>query len=346
MTPGEDWPVAAPEVHGMDAAPLAALGRVFTRWTEANVHAVLVARHGVLLAEHYFAGEDQRWGRPLGRVAYDAATPHDVRSVSKSVVSLLVGIGLQRGWLPGLDASITTLFPGEAPADKAAITVRHLLTMSAGLDWNEDLPYGNPANSERRMTEAADRVGYVLQQPLLHAPGSRYRYNGGLTTVLAAALCRGAGQSLDALARQALFEPLGITSAEWVRYADGAPVAASGLRLRARDLARIGQLVLQRGAWAGRQVVPEDWIAQSLAPQINGEGLFFYGYQWWLGRSFARGREISWAAAFGWGGQRLFVVPSLDLVVVILAGLYGDPALSPAVWTTVLNRHVLPAVRE
>ncbi|HEX7970185.1 MAG TPA: hypothetical protein VF502_18320, partial [Stellaceae bacterium] len=114
-----------------------------------------------------------------------------------------------------------------------------------------------------------------------------------------------------------------------------------GLRLRARDLAKIGQLVLSRGAWQGRQIVSAEWIAQSTAPQINGEGIFFYGYQWWLGRSLIDRREIRWVAGFGNGGQRLYVVPELDLVVAVYAGAYGVP---PIVGDTVLKRYVLPAV--
>jgi CubicO group peptidase (beta-lactamase class C family) len=130
---------------------------------------------------------------------------------------------------------------------------------------------------------------------------------------------------------------------EWVRYASGIVNAASGLRLRPRDLAKIGQTVLARGVWGGRRIVPEAWIEESLRPHMNGESLFFYGYQWWLGRSLVARQEIRWSAATGWGGQRMYVVPSLDMVVVVLAGLYNNPPLQPIVAEVVLRRYALRA---
>src|SRR5579872_2564879 len=326
MTDMQDgWEIADPASAGLDAEVLAGLGPQFEAWTEANLHAALIVRHGQLVYERYFAGEDQAFGKPLGRVAYHAGLKHDLRSITKSIASLLVGIALERGRIRDLDASVLDFFPECADLrtpEKAGITLRHLLTMSAGLAWNEMLPYSNPANSERRMMEAPDPYRYVLEQPLARRPGATYSYNGGLTMLLAAVVERSSGRSIDAVARDELFAPLGIEDVEWVRYPAGIANAASGLRMRPRDLARIGQMVLARGLWAGRRVVPADWIEQSLAPQVNGESLFFYGFHWWLGRSLVNRREISWASATGWGGQRMFIVPSLDMVVLAMAGLY------------------------
>jgi CubicO group peptidase (beta-lactamase class C family) len=342
----DGWPVAAPEDQGLDPVAICAIGPRFEAWKEANVHAVVVIRHGVLVYERYFAGEDERWGRPLGRVAYDARMRHDLRSITKSVTALLVGIAVDRSWLEDLDAPVLSFFPEYADLrtpEKDRITVRHLLTMSAGLAWNEELPYSDPENSERQMTDAPDPYRYVLAQPSAAPPGQVYNYNGGATAMLAAILRKLSGRSLDVLAKEALFEPLGIRDVEWVRYANGDPIAASGLRLRPRDLAKIGQLVLDRGVWQGRRIVSPSWIEQSTSPQIQAEEPLFYGYQWWLGRSAIDGQEIEWAAGFGWGGQRLFVVPDRDLVVVVMAGLYANPPLQRVVAGTVLTDHVLPA---
>jgi hypothetical protein len=137
---------------------------------------------------------------------------------------------------------------------------------------------------------------------------------------------------------------LGISDVEWMRYPNGDPIAAYGLRMRPRDLAKIGRLVLAHGAWAGRQIFPAAWIEQSLTPQINGVGLSFYGFQWWLGRSLVERREIDWAAGVGLGGQRLYAVPTEDLAVVVTAGLYKAGILQDLVGLTVLNRYVLPAL--
>jgi len=139
-----------------------------------------------------------------------------------------------------------------------------------------------------------------------------------------------------------LFEPLGIANFDWVRFPSGDPVAASGLRMRPRDLVKIGQLVLNHGVWNGQPVVPADWIAAATSPQIGASQLYFYGFQFWLGRSFTHDREVDWAAGVGYGGQRLFIVPALDLVVLVHAGLYHSNQQS-AVPLTILNRYVLQA---
>lgn len=226
----DGWTVASPESVGLDGDLIRGIGPHFDSWTDANAHAILIARHGKLVYEHYFTGEDWKWGEALGRVTYDATKRHDLRSITKSVTSLLFGIAVDRGWIADLDAPVFTYFPEHAglrTAEKDAITLRHLLTMSAGFAWNEDLPYANPQNSERLMTDAPDRCRYVLEQPIVRPPGRTYNYNGGTTALLAAILHKASGQPLDVLAQRELFDPLGIGDVEWIRYIDGTPVAAS-----------------------------------------------------------------------------------------------------------------------
>lgn len=343
----DGWTVAAPAEEGFDPARLCALGPALEAWPDGNAHAVLVVRHGRLVYERYFAGEDQRWGQPLGRIPHDAGTKHDLRSITKSVTSLLVGIAVDTGWIKDIDAPVLSLLPQYADLHspkKDRITLRHLLTMSSGLAWNEELPYSDPRNSERLMSDAPDPYRYVLEQPFAATPGERWTYSGGATALLAAVLKQVSGRPLDVLAQEVLFAPLGITDVEWVRYPNGDPIAASGLRLRPRDIARIGRLVLDRGAWQGKRIVSAGWIEQSTAPQIAAEDQVDYGFQWWLGRSRVDGREIRWTAGIGWGGQRLFLVPDHDLLVVVTAGLYDRPDLQDRLGRTVLDRFVLPAV--
>lgn len=338
----DDWQTTTPEKAGLDGAVLAGLAPQFEDWPEANLHAALILRHGKLAYEHYFTGEDECWGRPLGRVAYDASKRHDLRSVTKSVVSLLAGCVLGEA---ALATSVFDIFPEHADlamGGKETMTLAHLLEMSTGLVWDEDIPYSDPNNSERMMTVAPDRVRYVLEQPLWRKPGAAWTYNGGATALIAEALTRRTGKPLDALAREHLFDPLGIDP-EWIRYDDGVAVAASGLRLAPRETARIGQMVLQGGRWGGNQVVPADWIALSTAPRLNGPGLFFFGLQWWLGRSLVAREEVRWIAGVGWGGQRLFIVPERDLVVLVHAGLYDNPNMQPIPAEVVLRRYALAA---
>ncbi|WP_343713218.1 serine hydrolase [Inquilinus sp.] len=341
----DGWAVAAPADEGFDPATLCAVGPAMEA---RNAHAVLVVRHGTLVYERYFTGEDQRWGQPLGRIPHDAATKHDLRSITKSVTSLLVGIAVDYGWIKDIDVPVLSLLPQYADLrspEMDRITLRHLLTMSAGLAWSEDLPYSDPRNSERLMSDAPDPYRYVLEQPFAETPGARWNYSGGATALLSAVLKQVSGRPLDVLAREVLFAPLGIDDIEWIRYPNGDPVAASGLRLRPRDIAKIGRLVLGHGAWQGKQIVSPGWIDQSTTKQIAAEDQIDYGFQWWLGHSQVGGQDLRWAAGVGWGGQRLFLVPDRDLLVVVTAGLYDQPDAQDALGRKVLERYVLPAAR-
>lgn len=347
----DGWTIAPQADLGLDPAKLCELDSFIAQWPAANNHAVVVVRKGKLAMERYFSGADERWGSPLGTVQYAADVKHDLRSISKSVTSLLVGIARGEGKFPALDSSAIDFFPQYASlktTDNARITFADFITMSSGLAWDESLPYSNPANSERRLIDAADPIKYVFEQRLVARPGEVYNYNGGGTTVLAAAVAKATGQRLDDYARDRLFSPLDITDYEWVKlpFAEGSPpAAASGLRLRARDSAKLGQILLSDGAWREKQVLPKGWAADSIKPRINGEGLYFYGYQWWLGRSFRNGAELTWAAGVGYGGQRLYVVPALDLVVMVNAGHYSSP-LQGVIPLGIFTRVVLPALKD
>jgi CubicO group peptidase (beta-lactamase class C family) len=341
------WSVAAPESVGLDSAVLCPMVKWLNASKESNVHAVLVARHGRLVFEQYFSGSDEAWGRELGNIAFGPEVRHDERSVTKSVIALLLGIAVDRGIVKGIDEPVLSFFPEYADLrtpEKDRITLRHLVTMSAGLEWHElDTPYTNAANSENRMDSSPDPYRFALEQPVVAPPGDVWEYNSGATELVAAVLKNAAGKQADDLARELLFEPLGITDVEWPRNAHGNVIAAGALRLRPRDLAKIGQLVLQRGNWKGTQIVSAAWIDAATTPQINGLSPYLYGYFFWLGRSLVDRREVQWAAAVGLGGQRVFIIPELDLVVVMNAGLYKSPAQT-LVPIRALNQYVLKAI--
>ncbi len=293
-----------------------------------NLHAVIVARGGKLVLERYYEGEDKRTRGPaLGIVKFGPEVKHDLRSVTKSIVGLLYGVALADGKVPDLDQSLVGQFPAyedlSADPKRARMTVRHALSMTLGTEWDEGLPYFDPRNSETAMDLVADRYRYVLERPMVAEPGTQWNYNGGATAVLAHLISRGTGQPLLDYARESLFEPLGIADVEWVADSDGEPFAASGLRMRPRDLAKIGQLVLDRGTWGDSQLVPSEWLDQSFTPRARAGDVREYGYHWWLGKS--RNNDQPWISAFGNGGQRLFIVPSHELVIVITAGNYNKP---------------------
>lgn len=344
-----DLPVATPESVGLSGARLCEMVRWLDEGRQSNVHAVLVVRHGKLVFEHYFSGTDEEWGRAVGEVAFGPETKHDERSVTKSIVALMLGIAIDQGLIKSIDEPVLSYFPEYADLrtpHKDRIKVRDLITMSAGLEWHEDdTPYTSDANSENRMDSAPDPYRYALQQAVVAPPGQVWNYNSGATEVVAAVLKKASGKPVDELARTLLFAPLGITDVDWPHNAKGDPIAAGALRLRPRDLAKIGQLVLQRGTWNGARVVSASWIDAAMTPEINVSGFnaLFYGYFLWLGRSLVDRREVRWAAAVGLGGQRVFIVPELDLVVVVNAGLYKS-ALQSSVSSAVLNQYVLKAV--
>jgi CubicO group peptidase (beta-lactamase class C family) len=343
----DGWSIATPDEVGVDPAALCQWSEQRIATPRDNIHALLVVRHGKVVFEQYFTGDDERWGRPLGQVTYDRTMLHDLRSVSKTVTALLVGIALAQQQLASLDQPLFDFLPAYADLrtpDKARITLRHLLTMSTGLDWDETrTPYTDPNNSAIRMMRSDDPYRYVLSEPVVTPPGAKYTYSSGATELLGAILHKATGQRLDEFARAVLFEPLGITAFDWMKLPNGESAAASGLRLKPRDVAKIGHLVLAHGLWQGRQIVPRDYLDEATAPQIQGAGAYFYGYQMWVGRSLVHKREIDWAAGFGLGGQRVFVIPSLDLVVVLTAGLYTSP-LQGTLTSDILNDVVLPAV--
>jgi CubicO group peptidase (beta-lactamase class C family) len=343
----DGWTVAAPPEVGLDAARLSQLDTFLKQWPQHNVHAVVIVRRGKLVFERYFRGKERRWMEWSGPVEFSPAKKHDIRSISKSVTSLLVGMAVSEDRFPPLDSPVIDYFPEYADLrtlKNARITFRHLLTMTHGLRWDESRYWKSRANNERQLLEAKNPCRYVLEQPMALPPGASFNYSGGATSLLAAALAKAVGRSIDVYAGEKLFEPLGITDVEWLNFTGSAEVAAfAGLRLRPRDLAKLGQLMADEGRWNGRQVVPAWWIGESTTPRVNveGNGALYYGYQWWLGRSLLDGHEFTWTAGYGSGGQRLFIVPGLDLVVVVNA--FNFKYYIPI---AILNRFVMPAVMD
>lgn len=363
VTAPTPWPAAPPEDSGFAPDLEARLDAGIRSGLLRDLHAVLVVAQGRVVLERYWDGEDESWGYPLGQVRFGPEVLHDLRSVTKSVVGLLYGAALARGQVPPPEAPLLAQFPEHAdlagdPA-RAAMTVGHALTMSLGLDWDETRPYTDPENSEIAMERAPDRVRFILERPVVATPGSRWTYSGGAAALIGALIVRGTGMALPEFAREALFAPLGIGHFEWTTGEDGVASAASGLRLTAPDLARIGQLVLDGGhpgaRWGGwwgggigeGQVVPSAWLEDSLRPALaTGEGLD-YGRLWFLGTApvpaFPDGPQ-RWAGGFGNGGQRLFLMPSAGLCAVIFSGAYNHPDawITPTrIWREILLANLL-----
>jgi len=334
--------------QGMAGEPALAekLRRAFADGELPGLHSALIIHRGRTLAEVHFPGNDQRWGAPLGVRQHGPETLHDLRSVTKSIVSLIYGIALSEGLVPPVDDVLLDHFPAYAdlagdPA-RRRILVRHALSMKMGTEWNENLPYTDPRNSEIAMEMAADRYRFILDRPIVAEPGSQWNYSGGATALIARLIAQGTGRPIDAYARERLFAPLGITDFEWVKGADGEPSAASGLRMNIHDLAKIGLMIQDRGRFAGKQVVPEDWLSAAFKPRADLQGGLRYGFFWWL---HPAGDPPLGVGAFGNGGQRLSIGFESGLTVVVLAGNYNDPA-AWRIPVKVITDFAVPAIKD
>ena len=322
----DGWPVASVDEDKLiDRSVLCRMADRLVA-SGADVHAVLVARGGRLVFERYFSGPDEINNRRVRNVIFDAGTLHDMKSVSKSAASLAVGIAIDRGLIGSIDEPIFDFFPELSDLrtpEKDRILLSHVLSMSMGLRWVEATPAtGDDDNDEARMNRAPDPCRFVLGLPMTAPAGQEFFYNTGALALVSAIIRKATGRPLDEFARETLFEPMGIAGVEWIRR-KGNTDAGGGLRLRPRDMAKLGQLVLAGGRWKDRQIVSKAWIDASTAPRIKTtDGS--YGYLWWLGRSQHGGRQVHWIGALGRGGQSIRIVPELDLVVAVTAGYYQD----------------------
>ena len=304
-----------------------------------NVHIVVVEYDGKLVYEKYLSGMDENWGQSIGHVEFNHDRLHDLRSISKSVTALLLGIALGEDFQAALSRPIIDYFPelsSQIAPGAEKITLEQVLTMSTGLEWNEmDVPYSNDSNDEIQLYSSADPVRQVLTKPLRDEPGEYWYYNGGTTMVLAALVAELSGKQFLEFADEALFRPLGIkpSDVEWRGlgiWQRKLPSAASGLRMRARDLAKIGSLMLHQGQWQGKQIVSPGWVQASSLRHMEQtyrkwsmDGVYGYGYHWWHGDFKWLWGDFTAITGVGYGGQRLFIVPEKKLAVTVFAGNYG-----------------------
>lgn len=348
--PTKAWAVSTPEAQGVDTERLATLDREFAAGAHGQVTGLLVTRRGRVVFERQYTHDFDRLfeGRDPVRGAYNYYDPdwhpyyqhgrlHTMQSVSKSVTSALVGIAIGRGELPPVSTRVLPLFASfrQPPPDarRDAMTLEHVLTMTTGIQWDEStVAYTDPANSAAGMERSADWIQFVLDQPMADAPGTRFLYNSGATQLLSQLLKQGTGKQAHEYAAEHLFAPLGITDTYWKTTPTGVADTEGGLYLTARDLAKIGYLYMNDGVWEGRRLLPEGWVARSTTPLVDtrpGQPRSRkYGYQWWV-LPTAAGTTTAYAA-LGYGGQRLIVVPELELVAVVTGwNIYEHPEFAP-----------------
>ncbi|HTV47393.1 MAG TPA: serine hydrolase [Phycisphaerae bacterium] len=313
-----------------------------------NIHGVLLVKNGKLVLEEYFSGTNSAGQRQT----FTRDTLHEMHSATKSVNAVLIGIAIDQHQITGVNEKISVFFPEYADifADrqKAAICLKDLLTMSAGLSWDEwTYPYTDPRNDAAAMAASSDYFRYLLTKPIVSAPGEKFVYNSGISLLLGQIIYKATGKRADKFAQSQLFAPLGIVDYYWQKAPSGVVNTLGGLMLRPRDMAKIGQLYLNGGRWGGKQVVSNQWVIDSTKLQ-SGAGQLpawvpatGYGYQWWLG-SFRLGeREVGWYGALGRGGQFIIIFPELQLVATFTG--WNDGALGEQP-VDMLQRYILPAM--
>lgn len=279
-----------------------------------EIHSILVIQNNKLVLEEYFNG-------------FAADQIHDLRSVSKSIRSILMGIAIDKGFITSVDEPISTYLKTHEPLknlndSKNSITIRHLLTMTSGMDCNDWDKKSK--GQEDKVYKKKDWIQYTLDLPMIHEPGDVGSYCSMGVVLLAEIISQASGMSLQAFAQQYLFNPLGISNIRW-GHTSKKNVIPSGKRLHMtpRDLAKIGQLILNEGKWNGNQVVSESWIRESTTPKTKITGIN-YGYLWWS-LPFRIQNQFQMAkTATGNGGQYIMAFPELDLVVVFTGGAYNS----------------------
>jgi CubicO group peptidase (beta-lactamase class C family) len=307
--PTKSWAVSTPEEQGMDSGGLARLiETVGTRRQDS----LMIVRHGRIVAEAYYA-------------PYVAGVSHHLRSVTKSVTGTLTAIAVRDGLLDSVDHPVMDYFSdrqiSNVDDNKKAITVQSLLDMTSGIKWQEKAY--TPDEPLLRMYACPDPTAFVLNQPMSSAPGSKFYYNSGNPYLLSALITKKTGRSALDFAKQELFEPLGITSANWGRVdAQGVTDGEAGLSLSPHDMARIGYLYLRNGIWDGKQVIPSSWVDRARTGKVKATNGFQYANLWWSlpGKAayMARGRH----------SQVILVLPKLD-VVAVMTGVMRDDELYP-----------------
>lgn len=306
--PGMPWGKVAPESQGIQASDLDQMVE-FIESENISVHSILIYKNGTIPYEKYFD-------------PFNEGMLHNLKSTSKGVISVLTGIALDEGYIESLDDPVLSCLTEYEVDDtaKASITLRHLLTMTAGLEWEE-----NNFNSMYTFFVNKRIVKRVLDQPLVADPGETFNYNTGLTHLLSAVITEASGMSTLEFAEKYLFEPLDIQDVHWDTDREGYYIGGSELFLAPRDMMKFGVMYLQDGEYQGQQVVPEEWVNISKTTQVEGSfhgADIQYGYLWWLNIGnplFTYIDDAQMHLAMGARGQRIFISPERDAVVVITA---------------------------
>ena len=343
----DGWQTAAPAQKNLKSSVLQKLRPKLVAWPGCNVHAVVIARGRRLVFEEYFAGEDWAWDKPLGRVTFGPDTLHDLRNMTSAAVSLMVGKAVGFGDFDSLEDRIADhlRLPQQFPAAISDLTVGQVLQMATGHAEAAVTPQSDPLNlSGTEYIGVAEREALIFGQPQTGKPG-QYRRNDYMMAALIQFMANKYKGHFQDFVKEEFFDVLDTKLFEWP------DLGINRLRMSPRDVVKLGQLVLDKGRWNDEKaarasldaVVPTDWFEEYNKPSATDHNGVQYAYQWRLGSSNVNGESVQWLASFGDGGQRIFVVPSRQVVVVMMAGIYDHLGRAHDLGQTVLEEFVLPA---
>jgi CubicO group peptidase (beta-lactamase class C family) len=336
----DGWIVASMASVGMDESVLENLMDRLAEYENHYINSILVVRHGQLVFEEYFPGVQidllqdnyEAFEEVLTPVpvSYDRGTLQLQGSVSKGFTSALVGLAIDNGFIVGVDEKLFSFFPEHADLNdeqRDLITIDHMLTMTSGLEWHDADVDGEDSDEIIHFT-SSDPDSFVLSREMLGDPGTFHRYNSGTTCLLGEIIQRTSLMSLDDFARQYLFAPLDIPAFQWATLPNDPDyfLASGGLYVTPRAMAKFGQLYPQGGVWDGQQVLPTAWIDTTFNRGVgihDGTARWtetHFGYQWVSG--VFHEYNYVFHVTQGWGGQFIFLIPEVDLVVVFTGGNY------------------------
>ena len=305
--PDTEWRTSTPEEQGLDSSSILSMLQEIQK-KDLNIHSVLVVRHGYLVTEVYFP-------------PYTREIKHPLHSITKSVTSAMTGMAIKDNWIKSVQQDVLDYFPEIAKETKDQylkdVSIEHLLTMSAGFNTTTLPDFTNKDAS-------FDAAKYILTNSnVLYKPGETFFYDSGLPHVMSAIIQKTSGLTLEEYAQHNLFSPLGITDFSWQSDPQGITNGNNGLTLHPQDMAKLGYLYLHNGQWQGKQIVPAKWVQASTTKhmetkdKMNAAEDDGYGYYWWI-------NSFGGYSAHGFGGQYIFILPKLDMVVVFTGGL-SDP---------------------
>jgi CubicO group peptidase (beta-lactamase class C family) len=330
----DGWRIATAEEVGLEKSKLEQIVRDIASGQGGVIHSLVIVQNDCLALEEYFHG-------------YGADDLHAVTSCSKSITSLLVGLALDQGLISSVDVPVLDFFPayaGGAATGWSSVKIAHVLTMTAGLGWprNEAMPDrgANPGFTGN----GPDGFRRLFAQGIVYTPGTEWNYTGADVNLLGGIIHQATGLHADVFAGKHLFAPLEITDFDWSTFGkiEGYPNLAGSLRLRPRDMAKIGTLVLRDGRWQDRQLISSEWIRASCSAQVDtGDEEEEYGYLWWL-MNLPGGRQV--IAARGWGSQFILIDPGHRRVIVTTGG--NDTNGKTFTILELLARHLYPEALE